>query len=149
MSSKQFVFLLLLISSCAVAQPEKKNFAYLELGGTAVLYSINYDRTVAKGDGFKLNARMGFATLLREEPYIIPLEITGSLGKNNRFFEFGPGYSLTKGRDDGLGSVRLGYRVEMEKSIFRAAFILFPSIASSGDTVETLPWVGFSYGLRF
>lgn len=129
-------------------QHEKKNFVYVELGGTAVLYSINYDRTVARGESFKLNARIGFATLLKEEPYIIPLEITGNVGRNNRFFEFGPGYSLTQGRDNGLGSLRLGYRIEKEKSIFRAGFILFPSIGSS-DIIGTLPWLGFSYGLRF
>jgi hypothetical protein len=126
-------------------ESDYKNSIYLEVGGTAHIYSLNYDRSIILSQKFKLIPRVGFATLFKNEPYIIPFELTGSLGKYKNYFEFGVGYTLTN--NNNFLSYRVGYRREQNKNLFRAGLIYFPGL--TWDEKQGYPWLGLSYGYRF
>jgi hypothetical protein len=126
-------------------EADYKNSIYLEAGGNAYMYSINYDRSLSISTKFILVTRIGFGTFLKDEPYIIPLEVTALIGKQNNFFEFGTGYTFA---DDGFLNFRAGYRFEKNRSLFRAAFLYFPFFPKD-DTITGMPWAGLSYGYRF
>ncbi|MEQ1587157.1 MAG: hypothetical protein ABL895_14815 [Cyclobacteriaceae bacterium] len=122
-----------------------KNSIYLEAGGNAYAYSINCDRNFDVSTKFKLVTRIGFGTYLKDEPYIIPLEVTALIGKQKNFFEFGTGYTFA---DDGFLTFRAGYRFERNRSLFRVGLLYFPFFTTD-DTITGMPWAGLSYGYRF
>lgn len=126
-------------------EADYKNSIYLEAGGNAYLYSINYEISFDVSTKLKLAARIGFGTLLKNEPYIIPLEVTALMGKQNHFFEFGTGYTFT---DGGFLTFRVGYRFERKRSLLRAGLLYFPFFPTD-DTITDIPWAGLSYGYRF
>ena len=98
---------LTLIFSSAFAQTTliKKNSVYLELGGNAVLYSVNYDRLVKLTNQIKLAPRVGLmyfpmSVFNENKNYTnlrIPLELNAlwaKTPKSKSFAEIGIGLSL-------------------------------------------------------
>lgn len=81
-----------------------KNTVYLELAGSAITYSINYDRIFYQKNKFKFSYRLGLSILPlshtdiidgRDTPakhsttYLVPLGFNIIHGRGNRFIEFG------------------------------------------------------------
>lgn len=143
---KLILSILMLVSTQLIAQKSDfKNSIYLEAGGTGYVYSINYDHSFTLSQNFKLVPRAGFATWFKNEPYILPFELTGVLGKTKNYFEFGLGYTITN--DNNFLSYRLGYRREVGRNLFRAAIFYFPEFTWHDG--QGYPWLGLTYGYRF
>ena len=96
--------LILLFSLPLMAQKEAtpisaKNAVYLELVGSGLLYSLNYDRIFYQKGWFKSAARIGFSALPKKfetETYwnaALPLELLGMYGRSEHHLEFGVGYT--------------------------------------------------------
>lgn len=134
----------------------KKNTVFLELGGNAALYSINYDRLLLKD----VSARVGFATYSLEDDLGISVRITAIpvtanylLGEGANKVEVGLGMLILNGKldlgtisDSGvLGTAVLGYRRQKEEGgiMFKAGIT---PIFGQG---EFLFWVGASVGYTF
>lgn len=138
------------IFSCSCSQiildEPLKNGLYVEAGGNAILYSLNYERRFYFNGSPRFTARVGFATLFAEEPFLIPAEINYLFGKKKKHFEAGLGRTFLQ--QDGFNVLRLGFRSENKKRIFRIAFTPLLGVIS-GDIISSYPWLGISYGWRF
>lgn len=99
-----FFFTLLSISFHSLAQSTAKNALYLELGGAAIAYSLNYERTIFNGSKINTNARVGFAIFplhgdqdindINDINYLVPLGLNFVFGNKKRHFETGLNYTF-------------------------------------------------------
>jgi hypothetical protein len=136
------------------------NTFFVELGGNAVAYSLNYERFFTP----RLGVRVGGMYLQADDDGgnrvgvgLFPVMATYLLGQGNSHFETGAGIGLaTAGAsstdigDDWEGSTvygtaTFGYRYQKPEGgvIFRAGFT--PIIASG----NIIPWAGVSVGYAF
>ena len=136
-------------------QIQPKNSLYLELGGNALVYSINYDRVLT--DDF--SARIGIGFYSFEDDFGdsaslagIPITAHYLLGNGNSRLELGGGILVVTGKAD-VGSVEtkdgavlgtgvFAYRFQKQEGglFFKAGFT--PVIHSG----SFLPWFGISIG---
>ena len=88
------------------AQEEKKerlrkNALYTELGGNALLYSLNYERILIHKENFKLGGRIGISLIPgffnSTGVALFPIEFNALLGKQKNLFEAGIGYLVVAG----------------------------------------------------
>lgn len=125
---------------------------FLELGGSAGLYSFNYEHKLALFENTKLALGSGFSF------YRIGANVDGTGTKYTNMVEITPAVNLLFGRKSHLfeagGSYmahlqltmfRAGYRYQSSKSgfLFRAG--LTPVLAGT----DILPWGGLSFGYSF
>jgi hypothetical protein len=135
------------------------NTFFVELGGNALAYSLNYERFFTP----KLGLRVGGMYLRADDDAgesldvaLVPVMATYLLGPGNGHFEIGGGLGLATasfedadiGNDRGseiYGTATFGYRYQKPTGgvIFRAGFT--PLIGSGG----VLPWAGVSVGYAF
>ena len=136
------------------------NTFFVELGGNAVVYSLNYERFFTP----KLGVRVGGMYLMGDDDAgtevgigLFPVMATYLLGAGNSHFETGAGIGIATagvdetdvGEDWGDSAVyataTLGYRYQKPEGgvIFRAGFT--PIIASG----TIVPWAGVSVGYAF
>jgi hypothetical protein len=136
------------------------NTFFVELGGNAVAYSVNYERFFTP----KLAVRVGGMYLQADDDAgtrvgigLFPIMGTYLLGEGNSHFETGAGLGIATagvsstdiGDDWGDSGVyataTLGYRYQKPEGgvIFRAGFT---PIFADGNLV---PWVGVSVGYAF
>ena len=118
----------------------KKNTIYVELGGNAILYSINYDRLFNISNKFKLSSRLGIhytnkVPLQYYRTFCIPVEVSGlySFFGRKHFIEIGTGLSyfnsydrITNHTEDILiVALRLGYRFQNPEGgfFFKLGFV--------------------------
>ena len=152
----------LIVLTCVVfgqdEKPEKtsmrKNTVYLELGGNALYYSVNYDRIfsitkiahVSLRTGFFMSPEFGSG----HNYYVVPLEVNALLGKENNFFELGFGQSLLienssySNEFDAYTTLRLGYRHMSESGLMVRAGIV-PILKE----YDSLIWIGLGVGYAF
>ena len=105
----------------------KKNTVFVEFGGNAIIYSLNYDRLFDVSDKIKLSSRIGLHytnkfPLQYYRTFCIPVEFSGlySISGHKHFLEVGLGLSymnsysrITKHAEDILIlALRLGYRFQ-------------------------------------
>ena len=64
-----------------------KNYLYLEIAGTGLVYSINYERNVFEKGIVSLNARAGYGFTARS--YAFPMGMNVLLGRGTKKFEAG------------------------------------------------------------
>jgi len=118
--------ILLCVSCLVFGQDEKpenehtirKNSIYLELGGNAFYYSVNYERIILTTNVVHLSLRAGYGTSIEYfgEYSIIPMELNLLFGKKFNFFEIGYGQTLAMENSsyadepDRMITFRLGYR---------------------------------------
>ncbi len=145
------------------------NAVFLELGGSAVLYSINYDRHLTPDMGFRVGfGYLGLSASSSDQStdvssasasvLIIPATFNYFLGTGSSRLELGAGIvyvSLSASVSGGVGSAFsgsgiggaavIGYRYQPSDGglLFRASFT--PIIGSGGF----LPWAGLSVGYAF
>ncbi len=130
---------------------------YLELGGNALFYSINYDTRFAhKQDG--IGAKIG-VSLYRSEAIAIPFHLNYIIGKNNHGLELGAGvyafHRFINGPDNILfpsGVVAYRYQPLKKHFTFRAGWT--PTFAKSSGghfdfAILGWYWPGISFGYKF
>jgi hypothetical protein len=109
----------------APVQPIRRNTFFVELGGNAMSYSLNYDRILLSRDKWKLSGRVGatYLPLFQVSDRLmagVPLEVSYLRGRGKHFLEIGLGgtvtydtYPLSDTRIRDLavmGVFRVGYR---------------------------------------
>jgi len=132
----------------------RKNAIYLELGGNALYYSVNYDRVFSFSKIVHSSLRVGFFTTPEigsgYNTHVFPLEANLLLGKENNFFELGVGQSIwveSGGYSDNIDSYstfRLGYRHISDKGLMVRTGIV-PIIQDD----DAMIWVGLGIGYAF
>jgi hypothetical protein len=135
------------------------NTFFVELGGNALIYSLNYERFFTP----KLGVRVGGMYLRADDDAgesvdvgLVPVMATYLLGPGNGHFEIGGGLGLATASIDDVdlgddraseiyGTATFGYRYQKPTGgvIFRAGFT--PIIASG----TIVPWAGVSVGYAF
>lgn len=155
------LFHFVILSAVSLAQPKPLNVStrapqvYIELLGTGVYYSANYDQRI--GDGEKgLGIRAGLS--ITKSYSAIPAQINYLVGNQGRYLELGAGltFATTKAEAIGgnikgstiLGNATIAYRMQPFRKrgiTWRLGFTpLFGNIGSG-----FWPWVGTSVGYRF
>lgn len=145
-----------------------KNAGFIELGGNAGLYSLNFDRIYYYKDKFKVSARVGFAPYFNgyyiEQEYV--LENNFILFTNPHHLELGLGATLQRRHNERPGQIdnyfweniifgvaRCGYRYQKQDDGFFFRAGLTPVIMS--DDAEGFHsnyfqfWAGVSFGISF
>lgn len=145
-----------------------RNAAFIEVGGNAGLYSLNYDRIYLYRDTWKLSARAGIAPMYHgrqlEQGYVVEQCIT--LFSNPHHLEFGAGATLLRRYNSKphtlddyfwenlwFGIARVGYRYQSQDDNFFFRFGITPAIMSK-DAEGAHPgyfqlWAGLSFGMSF
>jgi hypothetical protein len=127
-----------------------KNFIYLEAGGTGLVLSHNYERTVFRKDEFSLQARAGFGMI--PDNYFIPFGVNVAFGKHNKKFEMGLGACVENlTYDDAWDEDRftvhmvpsMAFRLEAHNHFFLRLSLMSRYFFDSG---ELLPGIGVSVG---
>ena len=171
---------LLLVAACTTelyaqassASFTAKNAVYLEIGGNAGYYSLNYDRIVYQKGNFRAAVRAGLGvipTKFESKTYwgaMVPLELIGLVGRSKHFLETGLGFTpfLFPARD--LGSFeriytgyklestipfRIGYRYQKPDGgfIFRVGYTPFLDFSEGRHNIYQLLFGGISIGKSF
>ena len=125
----------------------RKNSIYVEGLGNGLYYSINYERLFLLGEYAGFATRIGFATF--PGGIIIPLEISGILGKKH-CFEFGAGATFVSEDQEWCYFFRAGYRYRAGNGfLFRIApmALIFPEPIYS--TLEVFHMLGLEFSPVF
>jgi hypothetical protein len=130
---------------------------YFEAGGSAVVYSLNFDSRFGKqenGLGFRIGA--GGAGGDGTGYFAIPLQLNYLLGENGKYLELGAGATYVNVNGDDFlfedestaaANVVIGFRSQpfAKKGLtWRIAFTPF-----IGGGLGFQPWAGASIGFRF
>jgi hypothetical protein len=154
------LFLSLVLAAGAAAQA--RNVAYLELGGSGIIPTFNYERQLSE----RLFGRVGFSFVTSEQSdgeddltFVFPVAVnylTHPAG--NHHFEAGAGLTWITGDEQDLweddddeqisnlvGTANFGYRYQKPGRgfVFRAGMV---PILHDG---ELAPWAGLSLGYRW
>jgi len=110
---KSFLVLLLLTPTHIMLSQtieQSKNSMFLELGGQAILYSLNYDRMMSPQLGFKLGISYAIHNTDPENEHYIFLPISANFfkGKTSHKLEVGLGITPTFEKTTGLTGIYLG-----------------------------------------
>jgi hypothetical protein len=163
--------LALLTHPVAAQTPETpfltRNAYYVEAGGNALLYSVNYERMVAAG----LSARVGLSLVPAWIPFagddggdggallvMVPVQAGYVFGTGNHHLEIGAGATFgnasmdigsLEGKENWVfGTGTIGYRFQRPEggSLFRLTVTpLFIEVLDVG----MIPMIGLSYGRSF
>lgn len=157
-----FCILVVAVSQAQGVERESKTSAnasqiYLEAGGSAVIYSINYDGRFGKyenGVGFRIG--VGGASYDGDGYIAIPAQVNYLLGSKGQYLELGGGITFISTSDiffdddDGSNNVAASFVIGFRKQPFgkkgltwRLAFTPFIGFGSFQ------PWAGASVGYRF
>ncbi|MDO6390198.1 hypothetical protein Q4E40_08675 [Pontibacter sp. BT731] len=140
-----------------------RNAVYAELGGNGDLLSANYDRIVYQKSMVKAAFRIGIASnqfFSAEEPGfypVVPVEALGMIGRFQKHFEFGLGYTRRfTNEPDLLRNMyfsRIGFRYQNPTGglVVRVGFTPFLSTESNTKSPGPafVPRFGFSVGRSF
>lgn len=152
------VLLSLLAASAASAQ---RNVAYFELGGSAVVPSVNYERQLSE----RWFGRVGFSIVTGEDgdeddDVTMVFPVTASYlthPAGNHHLEAGGGVTFITGDsqdlfdedDDQISNLAvtaiLGYRYQRP----RRGFVFRAGVTPVFHDAELLPWAGLSFGYRW
>ena len=165
---KRFAFLILLFvfvtafdarSQSTSESAASRNAAYFELGGSAVIPSINYERRFND----RWHGRLGFSVVTgetsddSETTFVIPVTVSSvNRPDSNHHLELGGGLTLVTGDsqdlwetvddDEKVSNVLVtgiaGYRYQKPEGGFQFRAVLTPVVGSGGAA----PWFGLSFG---
>ena len=145
-----------------------KNAGFIELGGNAGLYSLNFDRIYYYKDKLKISARVGFAPhfngIYIEQEYV--LENNFILFTNPHHLELGLGATLQRRYNERPGQIdnyfwenilfsvwRCGYRYQKQDDGFFFRAGLTPVVMSHDEegfhSNYFQFWAGASFGISF
>jgi hypothetical protein len=122
---------------------------YVEAGGAAVLYSLNYEYRIIPELGMRAGMSVvplclfGSCTTVA----VVPVSMHGIVGDGDHHLECGAGFTLITLRDDDarFAFAELGYLYEKPSGgfLFRATFTPLFRLKKLSDV---LPWAGVSFG---
>lgn len=160
-----FIFLFFLPESEAQVYDRRGKAIYLELGGNAFVYSVNFDIRFKEQTG-GLGARVGFSTV--GDWIATPVMLTYMFGKkdSNHFFEFGGGvtyFNYDEPLEIGdrsfdqqtMATLAFMYRRQPRygKFVFRVGITPIVGYWEESDNGEALlgvlPMFGMSFGRAF
>lgn len=156
MKGNLFLILYLLFTSINHAQENssKQRIIFLELGGSAGLASVNYEKEFKSINNLSLRYRVGFSFAPIDKnngsSLIFPLMVHGLIGQNKHKLELGIGQGITlttRLHFFSLTTPAIGYRFESPESkwIFRATYT--PLISYLVD-FQYQHWAGLSVGYK-
>ena len=160
----------LTLSLCSYSQEENEvnatNTLFVEVGGNAGLYSINYDKILAQRSRLKLSIRIGVSIFPQPldpgifiQP-IVPIEVNGFYG-NKHHIEIGisygstlyPGYTLGEEKKAVLYHYsivgRLGYRYQKKEGGLFMRIAYTPWLYDSASEDSFLTWGAVAIGKSF
>ena len=167
---------LLLVIEAARAQSEdleptiKRNTVFVELGGSAVAYSINYDRRSAVFFFCSTERARGIERLLvgTEVVFLLPATFNGFVGKGNHHFNVGIGMAYSNGNEELIRGgekrqirfqtvdaiARIGYRLQKPQGGFFLSVAYTPFVPIHTDSFfrtegEWYHWAGIGLGRTF
>lgn len=123
----------------------KRNNIFLELGGPAGIYSVNYERISSFSPNNKLSLRAGVGAL-GDIGTAIPISFSCFKNKKHSF-EYGIGacFILEFMEESNLNAI-LGYRLMKKRFMFRS--VLTPLYIPDGF-FPLIPYAGISFGYLF
>ncbi len=139
-------------------EPNGLNNWFVELGGTGLFYSLNYEKVLYKKNNLGWTGRVGFAwnpadyrllnkITLERNTFITPFTTSLLLGSRKEKLEIGLGFSMiSKGitEREVIPTAIFGFRVvEMNKIFFRIAYT---PVFRKGTYIH---WYGVSIGRNF
>lgn len=139
-------------------EPNGMNNWFVELAGTGLFYSLNYEKILYKNNNLGWTGRVGIAynpfdyrlldkISLEKNTFITPFTTSILYGKRKEKLEFGLGFSMiNKGitEREVIPTAILGFRVvEMNKIFFRIAYT---PVIYQGAYIN---WFGVSIGKNF
>ena len=158
------------LSESTVAQTDLDHSVYLELGGSAGIYSLNYDLIFLKKNDFKIGARTGLQ-LLKEgyegttmDFYVpVTMNFMYALAKKHHV-ELGLGAQIASyeirniiseteigfvRKTEALGNATLGYRYQNPDGGFMFRVFYSPFLYQDGVYTRYEHWAGVSLGFTF
>ena len=161
-----YLFLLLFTGgSKSIAQPENSAL-FIELGGNAGLWSINYDASLYEfHENAHLQTRIGLGLFseFKTNQYadvFCPITISALLGNEEHFVEVGVGQTISNyshidwNNENGIGrttevltNLNLAYRFQSSQSKLLLRFAYTPLIILSSQN-RFQHWFGLSLGLQ-
>ena len=141
---------LLPLQSYAEPHLRPQNAAYLEVGGAAMLGSLNYQRNFFFSERGHVSARIGMLYGGRGQA-LIPITLFYSFAVKHGTFELGAGYTASRPKD-GYPSVHLigGFKKQIKNNLFFKilATPVYPLNPKKYDP-PFWPWGGISLGWDF
>ena len=138
-----------------VNNPVRKNAIYLDLGGWALWYSLNFEHRISLADNHRLGLGGGLLLIPAADPSLLAgLSVNYLLGKtHNLEIGFTPSVFFEDGEKEFLFSPRLGYRYEAPGG-FLVRIGLSPVSTTITDTWgepkrNLIPWGYLSFGYTF
>lgn len=149
----------------AVIRFKARNAIYLEVGGTAVVYSVNYDRILSDRKKWKTGGRLGLSFLnpsFNDSRFLAEAyTLKAFKNRRNSYLELGMAFlyrtprlliEATQLKDSpasGL-SPRIGVRFQKAEGGWLTRIGFTPNFSwQSGDPLKIAPWAGFSIGRSF
>lgn len=134
----------------------RNNSVFLEAGGTAVWYSVNYERKFSLKPMHRITAGIGTSVIPTESYTMFSgLLSAGYLYGEKHNLELGIGLTYLFSDPEYVGSARIGYRYEAPKGfLFRIGFSpIYGKFAETGleeySGKGVLPWGYISVGYSF
>jgi hypothetical protein len=156
MKYKLTILLWLLTSGLAFSQEQDqkpiRNAVYLELGGNATFYSLNYDRNILIQDRHHLGARLGVSYFGGDSSMTsLPLSFNYLYGPKRDFLEvgFGPTFAFFSPQNLRVAAFfgTLGYRhQDFTKAAWLWRITFNPFIAEYSSDKGYLNWVWMPFG---
>jgi hypothetical protein len=142
------------MKNSAVITDRPPQAVYFQLGGSAPIFSVNYDRRFSKTvDGFGFSAGLGFWGESGASVFSIPASLNYLIGRRNNFLELAAGATFASARADlfsgtETGSLvffhmNAGYRHQPTKGGFFFRGGISPLFAQ-GEYVTSF-YLGFGY----
>ncbi|MDF1673824.1 MAG: hypothetical protein P1U41_09970 [Vicingaceae bacterium] len=139
-----------------------KNSVYLEVGGSGLWYSINYDRILFKREHKALSVRAGISYLgdfSDTNAITIPISASFLYGRNKNFLEVGGGPTTLHSFAEsitGVGAIGIiGFRHQhtnnkglMYRIVFNPFLVEYSTDKGYWNWVA-IPWAGISLGYTF
>jgi hypothetical protein len=143
------------------AQSEfNRNSIFGELGGSAGLISLNFDKRFSKSpEGFGVRVGAGYMAWQDTEIYNFPILVNYLAGNNGKYFEMGFGTTIGYARERSepndpelsfepymslFGSINIGYRYQPLNGGFNFRAGISP-ILDFGNVIPFWPYLSFGY----
>ena len=151
---KRFFFVILSLLAFKQSLPGQESRLYLELGGSAGLGSVNFERTFVQGERGALAWRVGLSGFYGDAStgfsFIVPLVLYYYHGEGPHKVEIGLGQGVTLGLKGGIFFQTipiLGYRWQPEDRKLFLRFTYTPLVSYLID-FQWRHWFGISIGTR-
>lgn len=155
------IFLILLFNTFSLSAQTKPNSIYFEALGSAVIYSINYDRLFTENFGGRIGfmylSELDFIFVSAKDLLFIPVTLNYFVGGKHKL-ELGAGavfagvsstgafgFKSGNAQSNIVGTATIGYRFQKSKGGFLFRISFTPFFTSKG----IVPYGGVSMGMCF